>query len=323
MHSQAAGWQLPSWARLCPAARAAPFQPAKQQTRKNYSALHPHSLCGFLTHSSSRLPAAPCCPAVLRTLAGHDERPGGEGGLEYCVVFPAGPHLCGGKRQGLYLPCCLRGDAEIWLFSIQTTPQPWSHSLGVQLSPQQARRDRITLILLCLQQVPYWKAQLPQPKPSSLMWSENAKLKRQLGDLSRDFQRLLGLHERSDAQVADLQNKLRQLRGELATKDKALELSRRTLDRLAEEKVEQEVRLGGGPAGGLVHRLSGGGTARSRGESAVVSVLPFFGVQGTLEEARVAASGHVLSKGSGAAACRAARQLTRHTSGNSSLGCCR
>ncbi len=86
-------------------------------------------------------------------------------------------------------------------------------------------------------QEPYWKTR-QRKLPDG---SENAKLKRQLSELSKDFQGLLNLHDKADATRSDLQEKIKFLRQELAAKDRALDLTRRTVDRLTAEKTQHEV----------------------------------------------------------------------------------
>ncbi len=87
-------------------------------------------------------------------------------------------------------------------------------------------------------QEPYWK----QRTKSAPDGAETAKLRRQLAEISKDFSGLLGLQQKSDAQLADLQGKIKLLRQELATKDKQLDLCRRTIDRLTDERAQHEAR---------------------------------------------------------------------------------
>lgn len=87
-------------------------------------------------------------------------------------------------------------------------------------------------------QDPYWK-QRTNKLPAD--GKEVAKLKKQLSELSKDFHALLGVHEKSDASLQDVQGKIKLLRQELSSKDKQLDLCRRTVDRLTEEKAQNEV----------------------------------------------------------------------------------
>lgn len=72
-------------------------------------------------------------------------------------------------------------------------------------------------------------------------------------------QTLLSAHERQEAALVDLRQKLRQLRGELEGREKALELARRTVERLMAEKGSLEAGAAGGRAlRRLVSRRSSG-----------------------------------------------------------------
>lgn len=72
-----------------------------------------------------------------------------------------------------------------------------------------------------------------------------ARLRKTTAAMSADFSALLAAHERQEASGADLRAKLRAARGELEAKDKALELARRTVDRLTAEKGRLEAGAAG------------------------------------------------------------------------------
>lgn len=152
-------------------------------------------------------------------------------------------------------------------------------------------------------QEPYWhRSSLARPAqqrrgvPDA---SEAVRLKKQLAVLSKDFSGLLANHERADAQLQDLQTKIRLLRQELASKDKALDLSRRTIDRLTQEKTQHEVRRAAGLAG------AGSGAAR-------------LGTEG-----RCTCPWHHLSSSHLSPCCRPAWPQTRRTSASSRRACSR
>jgi dienelactone hydrolase len=56
---------------------------------------------------------------------------------------------------------------------------------------------------------------------------------------------LLSAHERQEASAADLRQKVRALRQELEAREKALELARRTVERLTGEKGQLEAGAAG------------------------------------------------------------------------------
>ena len=64
-------------------------------------------------------------------------------------------------------------------------------------------------------------------------------------------QGLLSAHERQEASAADLRQKVRALRQELEAREKALELARRTVERLTGEKGQLEAGAAGALAGWL------------------------------------------------------------------------
>lgn len=110
-------------------------------------------------------------------------------------------------------------------------PVPWCpHPLGAEQPT------------LCSLQLPYFKQRARAPAASGDGQAEAARLRKQLAELSKDFQGLLKAHEKADGTLQDVQGKIRVLRQEVAQKDKALDLCRRTIDRLTAEKAQMEVR---------------------------------------------------------------------------------
>ncbi|KAI7842691.1 hypothetical protein COHA_003622 [Chlorella ohadii] len=88
-------------------------------------------------------------------------------------------------------------------------------------------------------QEPYFKTRAAQRgRPGDA--AELLQLRRKAAAMSADFAKLLGTHERTEAAVVDLRQKVRQLREELGAKDKGLELARRTIERLSSKKAGLE-----------------------------------------------------------------------------------
>ena len=67
----------------------------------------------------------------------------------------------------------------------------------------------------------------------------------------RCLQGLLSAHERQEASTADLRQKVRALRQELDAREKALDLARRTVERLTGEKGQLEAGAAGARYAGL------------------------------------------------------------------------
>ncbi|KAL4427721.1 hypothetical protein ABPG75_001810 [Micractinium tetrahymenae] len=91
----------------------------------------------------------------------------------------------------------------------------------------------------------YFKSKSSQRMAKPVGNSELAQLRKKAGQMGRDFQTLLSAHERQEAAVADLRQKVRQLRSELEGREKALELARRTVERLMAEKGALEAGAAG------------------------------------------------------------------------------
>ncbi|GAB4822349.1 hypothetical protein N2152v2_009395 [Parachlorella kessleri] len=85
---------------------------------------------------------------------------------------------------------------------------------------------------------PYWRQRTKSAAGTD--GAETAKLRKQLAATSKDFSTLLSLQQKSDAQLSDLQAKIKMLRQEVAAKDKQLDLCRRTIDRLTDERAQSE-----------------------------------------------------------------------------------
>ncbi|GMH36001.1 hypothetical protein BSKO_03869 [Bryopsis sp. KO-2023] len=77
-------------------------------------------------------------------------------------------------------------------------------------------------------------------------WSERhnqAKLRNELSGLRKDFKELSRHHDRAENQVWDLRDKLKGIKSDASSKDKQLDLARRTVDRLTAEKSRLEANV--------------------------------------------------------------------------------
>lgn len=123
-------------------------------------------------------------------------------------------------------------------------------------SPNLHRHEAAVAALLAptaAEQEPYFKTR-QQRAAKAGDGGEMVQMRKKTAAMGRDFASLLSAHERQEASVGDLRQKVRTLRAELEQRDKALDLARRTVDRLNADKGQLEA----GAAGGCCWKVMAG-----------------------------------------------------------------
>jgi multidrug efflux pump subunit AcrA (membrane-fusion protein) len=95
-------------------------------------------------------------------------------------------------------------------------------------------------------QEPYIKAWQAKAASRAGDTTQQASMRKQALNMNKDFAALLTAHDRQEAAAADLRQKLRVLRAEREQQERALELARRTVDRLAADNGQLESQAAGG-----------------------------------------------------------------------------